>query len=903
MHISFGLDLDGYRSPRPRNRAGQIVTGPNGLLNILENQLGLTGNWKDAPLRIGEYRNCLEKCDTGQRFYSKSFQADEFGVSKTLLFWRDSWVEAGWDYEAGEGDHSILTDLAAVELLARNELSAGFCDRVRSVLASLEKRGGLNLKISLLEWKEELPGIWQKIFTLLTVYDEGLAYMTEVLAEPGTDLARLQDNLLNNTPYTLTGDGTVLMFRAHSEIILAQGLVQFLYSKPGEGEKRLADSITVVLGNSGEVFDASLAGQNHPLTGSAARSHWRPHLQLLHLVLDLIWEPLDPTSLLEFLSHPVNPLPAFVCTRLAREVAKNPGMGGRDWNEALQELGEKAVERAEEENEAADVLRDKIRLWLDQPRYDPEIGVDIGTAVKLCTLVGQWCSSRANSGSYELDRDLYYAASAQASATARILGKKAESDAQLIPRLQLKQLLQQVTSIGSPRPDAAAECGGLHSCKLPGAVIESNDTLLWWDFTRPALPGKNPWPTEVTRQLCRHGAILAETGDLLKRLAQTWQQPLLRAKKHVFLAAPVTRCSEPCVLHPLWEQLNPGEQSLLPEIDIDALLDTGIGLPSLVNCLERLPAQALAGPVRWWRINCQELLAGRERESYSSLQAFLFSPYQWVLRHKARLREGSLNQVQDGPAQQGTILHVLFEELFAESALAIQWQKCSRKDLFAWIDTKFSEILTSCGANLLLPGRGTEREELLETGKQAAWALIAHLKSAEVVDIRMEKHLEADFFGGTLGGYIDMLVTNRHGKQAVIDLKLGGLPYRRKELSENKHLQLATYAYLHQKRSGQWPDQAFFILRNGLLLAQDASFFSDALLCSPGEGEDTLSLWLEFEQTWKWRRKQLNQGLIELTVQGTEADDNSAAPDEGVMVEAFNDRFNDFSALTGWIEE
>jgi len=903
MRISFGLDLDGYRSPRPKNRAGQILTGPNGLLNILEVQLGLTGNWKDAPLRIGEYRNCLEKSDTRERFYSKSFQADEFGVSKTLLFWRDSWVEAGWDYGAGEEDHSILTDLAAVELLARSELSPGICDRLCRVLASLENRVVLDIEISLMERKEELPGIWQNILALLNVHEEGLAYMTEVLAETGTDLARIQENLLNNTPCTLTGDGTVLMFRAHSEMVLARALVQFLYNEPGEGGKRLADSTTMVLGNSGEVFDTSLAGQNHPLTGSAARSHWRPHLQLLHLVLDLLWEPLDPISLLEFLSHPINPLPVFVCTRLAREVAENPGMGGRAWSKAIDQLIEKAVERAEGEARAGDALRKKINLWLDQPRFNPESGVDIGTAAELCKLVGQWCTSRANSGSYEMDKDLYYAASAQASATAKILGKKAESDVQLISRLQLNQLLQQVTSIGSPRPDVAAECGGLHNCKLPGAVIESNDTLLWWDFTRPALPGKNPWPAIVTRQLCSHGAMFAETGDLLQRLAQTWQQPLLKAKKRVILAAPVTRYSESCVLHPLWEQLNSGKHSLVPEIDIDAFLDTGTGESSLINGLERLSAQTLPGPVRWWRINNHGLLAERETESYSSLHAFLFSPYQWVLRYKARLREGSLNQVQDGPAQQGSILHLLFEELFNESALGIQWQDCSREKLFAWIEVKFHEILTSCGANLLSPGHGTEREELLERGKQAAWALIGYLKGAEVVSIRIEEHLEAGFFGGRLGGYIDMLVTNRHGKQAVIDLKLGGLPYRRKELSENKQLQLATYAYLRQTQDGRWPDQAFFILRNGLLLAQDTSFFSDALLCPPREGEDTLSLWQEFEQTWKWRRKQLNQGLVELTVQGTEADDSSVSPGKGMTIGEFNDTFNDFSALTGWIEE
>ncbi len=46
-----------------------------------------------------------------------------------------------------------------------------------------------------------------------------------------------------------------------------------------------------------------------------------------------------------------------------------------------------------------------------------------------------------------------------------------------------------------------------------------------------------------------------------------------------------------------------------------------------------------------------------------------------------------------------------------------------------------------------------------------------------------------------------------------------------------------------------------------------------------------------------------NQGMIELTVQGTEADEDSTPSEAGMHIEEFNDRFNDFSALTGWIEE
>jgi len=117
---------------------------------------------------------------------------------------------------------------------------------------------------------------------------------------------------LKNPPCDKTGDGTVLLFRAHSEQVLSKALVQHLYS--GEEGNALADNTTLILGNSGYLFDLALASQDFPLVGSVAHSHWRPHLQILPLLLDLLWVPLDPLSLLEFLSHPVNSLPATAST-------------------------------------------------------------------------------------------------------------------------------------------------------------------------------------------------------------------------------------------------------------------------------------------------------------------------------------------------------------------------------------------------------------------------------------------------------------------------------------------------------------------------------------------------------------------------------------------------------------
>ena len=73
--------------------------------------------------------------------------------------------------------------------------------------------------------------------------------------------------------------------------------------------------------------------------------------------------------------------------------------------------------------------------------------------------------------------------------------------------------------------------------------------------------------------------------------------------------------------------------------------------------------------------------------------------------------------------------------------------------------------------------------------------------------------------------------------------------------------------------------------------------------CMSSTGETTADLWRRFEATWHWRRRQMEAGLVEVTVTGTEPDDASLPPPEGMLIDDVNDRFNDFEVLTGWGED
>ena len=100
IRIKLGLSLDGERAWAPADRLGAPTLGPLGFLSLLEAQLGLSREWPSHAERVVQYRDCLKRCDSGSRFYHRTFQLDELGTAATLLRWRDLWYLHGWNGSA-----------------------------------------------------------------------------------------------------------------------------------------------------------------------------------------------------------------------------------------------------------------------------------------------------------------------------------------------------------------------------------------------------------------------------------------------------------------------------------------------------------------------------------------------------------------------------------------------------------------------------------------------------------------------------------------------------------------------------------------------------------------------------------------------------------------------------------
>ena len=700
----------------------------------------------------------------------------------------------------------------------------------------------------------------------------------------------------------LAGDNSFVVIKARSKAVSARLMSQWLAKDSLNQQDK---TIALLASQSGNEIDDALEAVDLSRLGFEGLSPWRPVLQVLPITLDLLWAPLNPEILLQFLMHPVGPLVARIRKPLANIVAQSPGIGGEQWQTKLAELLDKEKKREHFTEKEFKQLKADIKYWFDSERYNPNEGLPIEVAKQRCIKVANWLAQQQAKHQDEAMRSLFGAAHRQASELNSALTNLLDSGTVLIKPEQLRYLLDQLTGSGTGIVDKYSECIADQSKWLVGAqqaesFNQTVDTVIWWDLQAQGASSGYAWSNKEIKQLANHNVLLPDLEKQLQYQAQSWLKPINAASERLIL---VIHDSDEAH-HPLWDQISSCVENWHEIIAEDSVL-TAEPIAAL-NALSSVTTQYSPLPSlrRWWKLETGKELSKRDKESYSSLENFFYSPYQWVLRYKARLTAGTLQSLSDGNLLKGTLVHHLYEKFFNENAGLLTATTLDTKKVDQWFDQTMEQLLTEEGAVLLMRGRLVEKEMFISTARQSLHQLIHQLRVANVVTVEMEEAQEALFFGGNLHGFIDMKVTNKDGDEALVDIKWGGIKYRKASLKDNKHLQLVTYSYLNHKtsQSKKWPPVAFFIIDGGAMVAQDKHYFPEATDVPPTENENHAVIWQKMEKTWKWRRQQIGQGLIEVTVTGTESDEDSDAGEDALIIPEKSDSFNDYRVLTGWGE-
>jgi hypothetical protein len=939
MIIDFGLALDGLQPVRPVTGLGAVALGPAHLLDVLELRLGLPPVFARPGEALLAYRACLAELDNEARFYHRSFAVDPIGVARTLLDWRAQWHEAGWTGTFAEATSLRLADMADVERIASTRVPLDAGQRLQRVAHALERKLIPQVeRIVLHEEIDELPPAWQRVLGHLEVAAKAAPTTTAGAAAKAaptiprgttgdlfeappvpdvarsketklTDLVRIQRALLGSSVAAkaapteesrlkplppererLAGDASFVVVRAISRDLSAQAIAEYLL------KANVRTDTVVIAEHDGIILDNAFERVGLPRAGFQHHSQFRAVAQVLKLCMGLVWKPASPHLLLQFLLHPVGPLPGHARSTLAEAVADEPGIGGTAWREALATIAERMQSKFGRSAAETQKLRDDIAYWLECERFAPHTGAAITMLIERAQRCANWLALKLHTADSESETLLYAAAQAQAEALVTNLGSLARQGSAKMERIALERLVDEVGGHMAD-PSTFAQAGHGRATTEPGAITGPWHTVVWWDLATHVPALTYPWSDSELAELRAAGVDLPSVDERIRRRMRTWLRPIQNAQSQLILVIHDRDEGH----HPLWTRLT----SLFAgftEIRVeDALLTDAASrsIPALEIPTVPLPLKPLPRPRRWWELPKGTTIAPRETESYSSLNKLIYFPHEWVLNYAARLRLGRAEDLASGPLLYGRLAHRLFENFFTTHP---NGPREDERMVRKWVDARLPELIAQEGALLCEPGMGVERERVTAILNNAFTRLLEHLRSAGIERAVAEQQADAAFDDVRLRGAIDLVLWDRKGREIVLDVKWSGEAYRGDELAECRYLQLATYAYMRKCAAGatNWPYHAYFIVSTGNVLANDNSVFPDAAVFSPERDDDIAAIWARLRTTYLWRRAQIATGQIEVNAEGTERDLWSAPPADALNTDIEPDPFDDYTWLTGW---
>ncbi len=875
MHIILGYDFDHGVYPDALEGhdavAGKVIVGPAGLLSILETRLGLKGPQIHPAVRIGQYLARLRAADNGQRFYSRSFQADAWATANELLEWRDALVLGGWDGKpvpeassgASGGVSGRIVDLANVESMTQPELSPGLGERIKCIEAALAgnkaEHIGINT-LSLTESEQDWPVPWRNLFQSLIL--TGVACTTSELgcADAEGDLGILQQAFLANTQTkrTVTGDGSLMLIAGQTESEAAEALAEWL-AADREGNK----DVLIIKGMGSRLLDEALHVRGLPRLGSDSGSRWRAALQVLLLALKNAWLPVNPQLLLEILTSPSSPIPRWAGRHFVNALQNHPGINGHAWQRARNKAEEEMQTRLEQEGlapaKAAKRLRDlkaALDFWLGGQRYDPQAGMPALEARKICAEVARLAASR---GGHSGD-PLLVAAMSQA----MDLGEAIKaSGLEHITRPQLNRMVDEVLRFRGSTPGLEAEAAVWRTVKSPGQIRSTAQTIIWWRFLdQPLSHAAHIWTQSEQKALASAGVHLEDWKTQRLRRARLWRRPVLLAGQRLLLVMHRSEAADKTTLHPLWDEI---KQAVAPDeiderkilIDAGQLLfqektTFGPGKDSRQMHRTELEPFALPEARATWDIPANQVRF-RPRESASSLEKLMGCPFSWVLTYQAKIRMGALLSLPMDARLTGILAHAVVERLFTSGVIH---DPESVREQAALI---YEQLLPEMGAGLLQDGQAVERQRNRDWITNSATALARLLADCALTVDGAEVHLIKPLqeLNTEMGGFLDLVLKTKCGDKIVMDLKWSNSSkYRREELQAGLALQLAAYAWLLGE-AGTSPPAAYYMLAQAELLASDTS-------CFPGQnavsGPSLSEVWANCIQQCRETMTALGQG-------------------------------------------
>lgn len=817
-------------TPRPGTGAlsvNEFRGGPDTLLGWMETQLGLACPNTHKANRITEYANALDSVPGAS--FTTSMTTDRWATASELLSRRDELLLAGWDEADGDLLPPLVRDLSRAAH-GRTFMFPGEAGRLRRALSALEQGQTLPTHRCVLY---DAPDVWPVLWRSV------LAKLTTVAPEEHRPRAA-DDTALHSAQSVVRGMGATRIVQEQSfRYVVTRSetaACEFVAASLATAPENLARTVIYCEDDNVALrLDACLQRVGLPTTGASALSRAHPVLQVLPLSLSLCWGPVDPQSLLGFLTLPIKPLPHRVAARLAESLAQEPGLGSSKWEEAVAELCSKDID-IEGKN------RERLDTWLLCKRVPRGSVISSEMIGKRCGLVAQWATGRALQladdplSPPELVRALQIAAG-----QASLLGELVQSQGAEVSEPQLARLLDEALSIGIETTPCIEADGGPVRVRSLAEIVLPCKRLIWLGLGTADAPGCR-WTASQLSQLRRSGLDLDDGSRQLSALRSAEARGFSSVEES-FLAVLIPKDLEQR-WHPLWLAIRtvlqdcdspPALEDLIAANDGDALAPARFS----VNEQSIQPPQKTRPS---WTLPAG-YLRDRTTVSATELQDRLACPLKWVLNYQAKLRPSPIADLPDTHQLKGTFCHSVLERVFGAGGPLPSVAAAVER-----VGQIFEERLPLDAAPLAQADRLIERQKLRDELLGATRVLVESLSAGGYHIVGIEVEVSKAAFGKTLNGSIDCVAARDDGSEAIVDFKYAGRNKYRDMISGGKAVQLATYAYSRSVDAAGFPAVAYLILSDGQLLTPSGSPVAGGTASSSIAAPSIQTVWDQFSK-------------------------------------------------------
>lgn len=876
MDIFYSPQYSGYTFTDLQENGGllfdTVIVDTAGLMNLICLHGGLHLQVHDSTERLVAYYKAMRDYTAHNpgHILEKSFQTDGLNTAKVCLSWRDALVLAGWNDKTAAASERM-------EVLQGIEESfdcPGTIDLIATITNAIQK--GCMLP-------EDM-----NIFTPCDykLFHPAVVGLLDALVSRGAKVTTLkaashkEDNNLCTVIKILNGEEkTVVNLKKNDP-----SLKILNFEEKDDALRWLSmqsdNAYDVWIDSDAKSLDNYLRLEGKPTTGSTVYQCMPQISQLFVIGLSLFSKPLNVNMLLEWLYAPLSPVSRTLARWLSPKIVAKGGYfndeckeviqkylaGDYDWFEegTTEDQKKKSIEKDKKRKET--MLKNFLYFFEeDKDHTDSDANeADVSKLHDFTEALNKWAKQQMTM----TDNEERIAQLGKISTeTAAVLLLLEDYQGKAIPFSTIENWMGSLYKYADYK-QYDAQRGCRNTVSSPGNIIGQPKKTIWCDFVG------------CDAEKLTYSFLTYKEKETFKESLKLWNEAKEQKYRRSMLLMPFIMTEDELTLvtynrdggneeekHPLMiqleQQINDLDKSFIhPSLD-KSMLEDATAIDNKNRNEDNDEFIHLPKP---------ELIQDRfpESESYSSLSNMFQSPLDYVFQAMADIYPSGLSAMSPIWTTKGNVAHAVIQTIF--------WDKddeksgypdAIEKNLRDNYDTTFTKVVNAYGAIMLLPENIIDTQTFKEQLRQCASRLLDIVKVNHLHVTGIE-HFEKSKLGFNpdidLLGYIDMLLANDAGVPFIFDFKwsgnqkwFGGL------LRENKSLQLSLYrALVNERSSKQVGGVGYFLMPEGRLVTTGGIIGDTVTTIELDEERKSCNLIDEMRNSYSYRRKQLEQGLIEI---------------------------------------